>query len=49
MDCVNYYRFFWKSSKNLFELSDQKWSSDGPLKTKTSENLSVLKVVPGTF
>ena len=30
---------FWKNSKNLFELRDQKWSGDGPLKTKTSEHI----------
>ena len=29
---------FWKNFLNLFELRDQKWSDDEPLKTKTSEH-----------
>ena len=36
--------------KYLFELTDQKWPGDGPLKKKDFwRNLAISKVVPGTF
>ena len=35
--------------KNIFELSDQKESGDGPLKKSSRTYLEILKVVPGTF
>ena len=34
MDCVNYQLWFLEKLKNFFELKDEKWSGDGPLKKK---------------
>ena len=35
---------FWKKLKNLFELRDQKWWGDQPLKTKTFEDMWQFKI-----
>ena len=39
MGCVNYQLSFLGKLKNLFELRNQKWSGDGPLKKKTSKHI----------
>ena len=35
---------FWKKLKNLFELRDQKWWGDQPLKTKNFEDMWQFKI-----